>query len=335
MQKIRYETDPYNRLVVSGRQTGLDRHRRVVDGTFHAEKDNALTYHTKTPVEGGAASPYQVRLSGAWSLTKSHDLKFTVSAANNRPASGEIMLSGGILEAKGDSLIFSLTTKTGAGARKTYIMQLTGVWRADRNNRLVFSVKRHNGGTDALTFRASWSIGRNNELVYEYVRSAGARKAGASQRIAFKGSWAITKPAYLSYSIEGASNSSFDFRTAAGICGPRSMTFELGTGLSRHLRPSARTVVLYGSWKFTRSSGLNFEIEYAGGRRYSMKFAAEAKLTDDDRVTLCLKDPAGRKDLGLEVTLAHEILGGDGSAFLRLLKSSEESAVFIGSAFRW
>jgi hypothetical protein len=97
----------------------------------------------------------------------------------------------------------------------------------------------------------------------------------------------------------------------------------------------AKTVILYGSWKLSKSAGLNFETQYAGGRIYSMSFGAQATLTGGDRVTFRLKDPAGKKDLGLEVALSHDILGSDGSAFIKLLKSSEESSVLIGAAGRW
>jgi hypothetical protein len=96
-----------------------------------------------------------------------------------------------------------------------------------------------------------------------------------------------------------------------------------------------KALILYGNWRISRDSGLTFDIECADGRIYSMEFGAEARLATGDRITFKLKDPALGKGLGAELTLSHEMLGGDGSAFIRMLKSSGESAVLVGSAFRW
>jgi hypothetical protein len=46
MQKVRYEIDPHNRLVVkeAGKKTKLPRFRQVLDGHFKVAKDNTLIY---------------------------------------------------------------------------------------------------------------------------------------------------------------------------------------------------------------------------------------------------------------------------------------------------
>ena len=335
MEKIRYETDPFNRLVISNKRSGLSRSRRVVDGVFKIGSDNSLTYHAKSPIEEGATAPYQLKFSGTWAITKNHDLEFVLNAENNAADSGLLTLAGQILEAKGGALLFVMTTKTVEGSRRTYILELSGSWHIDDNNRLAFSVKRLAGDADTLTLDAAWNIGNSNELVYTYEKSRSRRRTRTAHRISFKGRWEINHVMSLSYLLESGSNSALNFRTAMGMCNDKGMTFQIGVGVTHYLKPVIRTVVLYGTWKFSRASGVSFETECADGRVYSLSFGAEARLTPSDRVILRLRDPAGKKDLGLEVALSHDMLGSDGSAFLRLLRSKDESAVLIGGACRW
>jgi hypothetical protein len=335
MEKIRYETDPFNRLVIASKKTGLRRNRRAVEGVFKIGKNNLLTYHTRTPLADGAGAPYQVSLDGKWSLTKDHDLKFSVDASKKIPASGSLTLSGEIVEAKGDSILFAMTTRTSDETDRTYLLELSGKWHADEQNRLAFSITRGAGRSDTLAFDAAWSTNGDNELIYRYERLRAGRRGRSSHTIIFRGHWHITGPAVASYSFEAGSRASFDFRTALGACEGDRIVFEIGIGLSQRVRPALRTVVLYGTWKISRSTGLIFETEYGPGSIYAMTFGAEARLSARDSVVFKLKDPAGRKSLGMEVTLSRELLMGDGSALLRILASKEESAVLIGGAFRW
>jgi len=49
--KVRYEIDPYNRLIVrsTGKETKLPRFRQVLTGRFKTDKNNSLTYLIKAP----------------------------------------------------------------------------------------------------------------------------------------------------------------------------------------------------------------------------------------------------------------------------------------------
>jgi hypothetical protein len=94
-------------------------------------------------------------------------------------------------------------------------------------------------------------------------------------------------------------------------------------------------LILYGTWRIRNGIGLIFETELAGGGIYSMVFGASVRITEHDSVFFKLRDPTGKKDLGLEIELGRDILEGAGSAFLRFLRSPEESALLIGGAVRW
>jgi len=80
--------------------------------------------------------------------------------------------------------------------------------------------------------------------------------------------------------------------------------------------------------------GLVFEIEYEDKAAKAIVFGADARLTDRDTVSFRLKNDMGNKDMGVKLELSHKIFKGDGEAFLRVLASGRESAVYAGAAWR-
>lgn len=332
MEKIRYETDPYNRLVI-GTGAGLKRQRRVIDGVFRIDGDNTLSYHSRSPINEGSTDPYRLKLDGRWSLTKDHDLRVTIDSEKMR-ATYAITLCGEIIEARGDSLLFALSTTDKDKSRRTYTLRLSGRWQADESNRLTFAVYREAGRADILKLDATWDIGKDNQLIYRYERRSRVRGPRIARSIAFRGRWQFSDPLAVTYEIEAGSNSAFRFKSGIARCMPDRIEYEIGVGAARHLRPSVRTIILYGRWMASRRAGLTFDGEFAHGKAYSLSFGAQARLTGDDTLELTLKDRSG-KELGIELELRHEMIGGDGSAFIRLLKSSGESGITVGGSFSW
>lgn len=80
-EKVHFEVDPYNRLVIAGtdKKTGVQRFRHVITGYFKTDKNNSLTYYVKTPTPEGAQIPHQIKLQGNWSLTDEHNLQLTLN----------------------------------------------------------------------------------------------------------------------------------------------------------------------------------------------------------------------------------------------------------------
>ena len=67
-ERVKYEVDPYNRLVISdtGKKTKFPKFRQVLTGHFKTDKNNSLSYLIKAPVPRGYGIPHQVRLRGQW-----------------------------------------------------------------------------------------------------------------------------------------------------------------------------------------------------------------------------------------------------------------------------
>ena len=167
MQKVRYEVDPHNRLVLekTRRKTLLPRFRKVVDGHFKIDKKNTLSYHVKSPVPRSANIPHQVKFRGKWSLTKKHGLRLTLDKWGRQTFGDQLTLQGDIIDVNKNSILFAVTTRTKEGVQSTYGLRFQGSWQADKHNRLTFRVKKEEGKHDILIFNGIWEINKNHQMM--------------------------------------------------------------------------------------------------------------------------------------------------------------------------
>ena len=334
-EKIKYEIDPYNRLVAIDESLSLPKQRRVIEGLFAMGRDNSLEYRIKSPAGSSENIPYQVKLRGSWSLTANHDLRFSIDKSAGGASGDALTIAGDIIDAKRDALLFSVTTKRGEGMSTTYVLEVAGHWQSDRNNRLSFRVKRAKDRYDTLLFEAGWELDQNNEIIYRYEKSQLRRRLKVLRCLTLHGQWNIGGNGVLAYEMDAKSNSTLRFKASLGICGQDYIKYEVGIVLASRLRPVKRTITLFGAWRLKRGSALFFDVECSDGTIYSISFSAEARLTPRDTISFKLKDEFGRNDLGMRFELNHALLEGDGNAFLRVMRLRGESAVFIGAGLRW
>ncbi len=336
MQKVRYEIDPHNRLVIkdTGRKTRLHAFRRSLDGKFKIGKNNTLTYRVKAPMPRDANIPHQVKLRGKWSLNKRRDLILTLDKWGRQTFGDRLTLTGNIIGVNKDALLFAVSTRTKEGTRSTYCLKLSGSWRADRHNRLTFRVKKERGRHDILILDGIWEIGKNHQIIYRYEKARLIRKSKKIHTLNFKGHWDIKGKARISYVFEGNTGPSFDFRTGAGLFRENYIKYEIGIGLSRRAGPARRIVALFGRWKINRRKELMFEVKYENGKIHAIAFSADIKITDKDTILFRLRANSGR-DISANLKLSRSMLGGSAEAFARALKSKRESAVYAGAALEW
>ncbi len=337
MKKIRYEIDPHNRLILdeTGRHGDLPKFRKVIDGRFKTDKFNNLSYHIKAPLSEDDNIPHQIKLKGEWSLTDDYELRLTLEKQGRTTFGDQITLQGEILDVNESSLLFAVTTTTKENTQSTYVLNLGGSWKADAFNRLSFCIKKEEGRYDILTFNGVWEIDKNHQIIYQYEKARLIRKKRLTHTLTFKGYWDIKNALRISYVLDKSTDSAFDFKTSAGIFKEEYIKYELGIGLADRTGPVRRTVTLFGKWNLKKDVGLIFEIEYENRKTKQIVFGADARLTGKDTISLRLKNDMENKDIGVNLELSHKILKGDGEAFLRLLKSNRESAIYAGAAKRW
>ena len=337
MQKVRYELDPHNRLILdeSGGESDLTEFRKVIDGRFKTDEFNNLSYHIKAPLSEGENIPNQIALKGEWSLTDDHQLRLTLDKWGRKTFGDQITLQGEILDVNENSLLFAITTTTKENTRSTYVLTLDGSWKADEFNRLSFHIKKEEGRYDILTFNAVWQINKNHQIIYQYEKARLIIKKRQTHTLTFKGYWDIKDALRISYVLSKSTDSAFDFKTNAGIFKEGYIIYELGIGLADRVEPVTKTITLFGKWNLKKDVGLIFEIEYEDKKTKAIVFGADARLTDKDTVSFKLKNDVENKDIGVNLELSHEILKGDGEAFLRVLASGRESAIYAGAAWSW
>lgn len=332
MEKLRYEFDPHNRLTVTS--AALRGIRKVLDGQFKISGQNTLIYHIKSPVPSDIKAPHQLKLKGSWSLTEGHQLRLTLDKWRRGTFGDQLTLQGEMLDARKNSLLFAVTTRTKDDMPSAYTLELSGSWQADEHNRLSFRVNKEQGRFDSLIFDGIWQIDQNYQIAYTYQKEQLARKSKEAHTLIFKGRWDIKDKARLSYALDTNTASAFDFNTSIGIFKDSFIKYELGIGLSRKKQPVKRAITFLGSWKLKKAVGLVFEIEREGRRIQEIVFGAEVRFTDKGALTFNLRDRLN-KEIGAELELSRGIFSRDGQAFLRLLKTRQESAILAGVGWRW
>ena len=332
MDKIKYEFDPQNRLTVTN--SALRGMRKVLDGQFKISEDNTLTYHIKSPIPGETKIPHQIKLKGDWSLSKDHQLRFTLDKSNRRTFGEQLIFQGEIIDVRKKSLLFSVTTRTKEEMLSVYILELSGSWQADEHNRLIFRVDKERGNSDPLIFEGAWQVNKNYQITYSYQKEQLTRKTKQIHSLIFQGRWEIKDKARLSYLLDVNSLSGFNFNTSIGTFKEDYIQYELGIGLSARKQPIKRTITFSGKWKIKKNLGLVFEVEREKRKIQAIVFGAEAKLKHKGRVSFSLRNILNQK-IGAELELSRDIFAGDGQAFLRLLKLKEESAILAGIGWRW
>lgn len=337
MQKIRYELDPYNRLILIGtsEKSDLPKFRKVLDGKFKTDKNNDLSYHAKAPLSEGDNIPNQIKLSGEWSLTDDHELRLTLDKSGRETFGDQITLQGEILDVNKSSLLFAVTTTTKENTRSTYVLNIGGSWKADEDNRLSFHIKKEGGRYDILTFSGIWEVNKAHQIIYQYEKAELTRKKRQTHTLTFKGYWDIKERARISYVLSGGTDSVFNFKTSAGLFKEDYIQYEVGIGLAGREKPAARAVKLSGKWNLKKDVGLVFEIEYEDEPARAIAFGADIRLTGRDKISFRLKNGIENKDMGINLELSREILNGAGEAFLRILTSKRESSIYAGAAWRW
>lgn len=269
------------------------------------------------------------KLKGRWELGPNHEVLYKKSGKDE-----EIKVIGSLVAAEPNALVIGITQRQTDQKIVTSIYKLSGSWKANSKNQLVFEVQKESGKKDALTFKAGWKVNKNQEIIYTYDQVNLKTKTKESQELAFQGYWDISEKNRLTYFLGGNSESAFRFRgtfqTASILAKKGEIRYQLGVEVASNEK--TQTIALFGKWKISRTLALDFEIEY-NDRKRSISFGGEYALNDNLSVAVNLKTEEG-KPLGVELILTKDIFE-DGQAFIRLQRSLEASRVEAGMRFKW
>jgi len=268
-------------------------------------------------------------VKGKWELTPNHDLQYKFKDLGE-----EIKLSGTLIAAEASALVFSVTERQKDQKIVTSIHKLTGTWKANPKNQLVFEVERESGKRNALTFKGTWKVGKAHEIIYTYEETIFKTKKREAREIVFSGYWDISQKQRLTYFLSKDSESAFRFRgafqTQSILAKEGEIRYQMGVGAAG--KSHLQTISLFGKWKISRTLELSFEIEYKDGKKKAIIFGGEYAIDKVHRIQIELKNEEG-KPIGLALILTKDFLNFDGQAFLRLQRLVEESKIEAGLKF--
>ncbi|MFA7114491.1 MAG: hypothetical protein WC214_03405 [Candidatus Omnitrophota bacterium] len=278
----------------------------------------------------------KIVFKGSWSIDKNNNLKFSLNRAEGEGGVEKISFDTSLIETKSDYLIFSIKSCGKPGNYKWTMCRLKGKWQADKYNRIQFLVQKTKE-PDVLTFKGVWTV-KNNTFTYIYKRSDLATKTKKISELRFEGYWHINEANRLVYYFDIKSNPSFVFKVhlqTPNIIGKDGVIkYRVGIGLKGSNTFRAKTIVLYGVWKFSRKGGISFEIDYGRKRANIIDFNVFVKLCENDKITFSLLSKEGA-DLRLSLEFSKKFLKNKAEWFVKLFTEGSSSGVEWGINIPW
>ena len=329
-EKIQYEVDPQNRLVLkkSGQRSKVAKFRKVLDGRFAIDENNALSYHVNAPAD--LENPKTIKLSGAWVLDQNHNLNLVLDQSNQQTDGKKLTIQGEWVDVSDNQLLFAVTTKESASRLRTYLLNFSGRWYADEHNQLSFEIEQEEGPSSRLTFTGTWEIDRNNSITYIFKNFSSKREQKEVNAFTFKGRWDITRKDRISYVLNQTLGSQFDFNVGWGRMTAEGLRYEVSIGAT----PAKKALVLLGKWQVNKNGDLSLELVCEDGKPKSIEFGCSYDFDRDTGLSFKLSNNLG-EDLGLELKLTKRLAKDKGEIFLKGDLSKKEMAVSLGAGILW
>ena len=331
--KLSYKISKNNQLAIIKDGKVLYPKRKFVVGN-----NNQLVYEVKESAYWRQKYGISKRiiLKGEWGIDVNHNLIFTLRKTQTQAGGERLLLKSKIIQAKANSLVFSLGTQGKAGTHRLRLLQLNGKWQADKYNRLQFLVKKIKT-SDTLTFQGSWQV-RKNILIYTYREASLISGTKHTHTLRFKGYWQINKPNRLTYILDTKGDSSFVFKAyleTPNLIGKKGVIkYRAGIGLKGSRLFKTETITLYGVWKLHRKTGLSFDVDYGEGRVKAINFGAFVRINKYNKITFKLRSRE-KQNLGLSVEFRRIFLKDNAEWFLKVLSEAKHPRLEWGITIPW
>ncbi len=330
MSRDKFSTDNSNRLLIT-----RGREEIVPEGSFKINKDNSLSYWLNEPQAWRLKYnlPKEIKFEGSWKINDNYDLELNFSRGKLDGRGEKIILKGEIISTGRDVLAFEFHAQDKTGNKEFQILELSGSWSCGEQNEIIFLVDKK-AGPDTLKLGGGWKINKNQQIIYSYEKISLKTKNKNSHLLTFSGYWEISQKNSLIYRFSTGSKSRFDFSAALQTPNlyPQKgvIKYRLGAGVKEGRVSRTKLITLFGDWKFSKTLGLSFEMDYGKGNVRALEFGADINLTSKDKVTFNLVSRE-RKPLGINVIFSRKFLKkSDAEAFLKFKNLREDPAVEAG-----
>lgn len=328
--KKRYAVDNTNRLMIKRPARTL-----TVHGRFGIDKNNELYYWLNEPRtwQKENSLPSRINFQGTWQLNKNYDLELRLHKTTSQCDGDSLVIKGEIISVDRDTLVFEVKSYDKDGLLHIQLLKLSGFWQADEHNRLTFLAQRKIQ-PDTIILESAWQIDKRQQIVYAYEKTNLKTKTKNLHTVTFTGFWQISRAQHLTYILTHSTKSRFDFRVqieSPNLYPQRGVIkYRLGIGLREEANYKLKIIFLYGAWKFSRNTGLSFNMDYGAGMFKKIEFGANVNLNRKDEIAFSLINQNG-EPLGINVTFTHKFLQKlDAAAFLSLKKAGKEGRIEAG-----
>jgi hypothetical protein len=332
--KAKYKISKNNQLIID-----LGKEILRPKGEFVVGSNNQLTYIIKEPKDWRLVRgvPERINLKGIWSISKDHDLVFSLQKTRTQSEKDRLVLKTQLKDAKSASLVFLFATEGKTKTHALRLLELKGKWQADKSNRLQFLVKKLNTNSGVLTFQGAWQL-KNNNIVYTYKEAALKTKKKRTNTLYFKGYWDIARRNRLTYILDIKNNTSFTFKAyleTPSLIGKRGVIkYRIGFGLKGSKLFKSEIITFYGVWKFSRVTGLSYEMDYGQQKIKAIRFRAFVRVQKKNKITFGLRSREGN-NLGINLEFSRSFLKDKASWFVRLFAEGENRGVKAGVEIPW
>ncbi|MDD5431392.1 MAG: hypothetical protein PHO70_00170 [Candidatus Omnitrophica bacterium] len=104
----------------------------------------------------------------------------------------------------------------------------------------------------------------------------------------------------------------------------------MGVGIKEDKSYREKIVYIFGTWKFSRSLGLLFQVDYGKGKIKEIEFGADLSFSDKDKISFNLLNDL-HKPLGISLTLSRKFLKeNEAEVFVRLEKKLNDLGIEAG-----
>ena len=271
-------------------------------------------------------------IKGRWKLGP-HD---TIAYQAARDGDERVNFETELIAFEPGLLVLGVTQKKNRTDFETTLVKLRGHWKSNDKNQLTFEAQRESGKRDILTFQGAWKLNRSHEIVYKLRKTRLKTKTRQTQVLTLKGHWDLTGKNRLVYYVGGESAEALRFRgafqTQSVLAKKGEIRYQLGAEFRGRKR--FKTVVLFGTWKFSRTRELFFEVEYGAGVRKKIHFGGAVLMRPDAKFEVLLTLRGG-EPLGVELIFTRNLPKENKQLFVRLKKTAEESALEAGVVLKW
>ena len=261
---------------------------------------------------------------GKWTLTPNHELRY-----HSRQKDETIKFKGSVFSAKPDALAVAYELEQVDQKVVNGILELSGTWRLDSKNRILFEMERESGKKDAIVFRGAWSVNDSNQIIYSYTETQLKTKKKVEKELVFKGYWDISDGNRLTYYVGGDTGNAFRFRgafqTKSVLAKKGELRYQAGVEING--KNKIQTIILFGKWIVSDDWSVSFEIEYGRDGKRAIVFGGRYRIGKSE-ISLNLKNNQG-KPAGIELIFTRDFFK-DAQGFLRFQKTIEESRVEAG-----